>query len=166
MAVLAVEGYNEWISYHANRPRTQNSFCSFKLGDKREDVLFFHGKPCDSNESNFMSKKSWTYKNTNYSNEESETMIAFLNEKIKFIAYSSDKAYYETPEIMGFRKGSDYNKIIKKLGNPSIIETSKDGLARILYYDNWNAFFLLEKAQVTVYGVYDSTKGRPDWSAK
>jgi len=112
-----------------------------------------------------MSKKSWTYKNTNYSNEESETMIAFLNEKIKFIAYSSDKAYYENPEIMGFRKGSDYNEIIKKLGNPSIVETSKDGLARMLYYDNWNAFFLLEKAQVTIYGIYDSTKGRPDWSA-
>lgn len=164
MVVLAVEGYNEWKIYRANRPQIQNSFCGFKLGDKREDVLFFHGKPENSNEGNFMTETGWFYKNTSYSDEYSITAVNFKNERISFIVYDTNKDYYETPEIMGFKKGSDYKEIIEKLGSPSIIENSKDGLKRILYYDNWNAFFLLEKAEVQIYGIYDSTKGRPDWS--
>ncbi len=80
------------------------------------------------------------------------------------IIHASDKSYYETPEIMGFKQGSSYEEIIKKLGDPSFISTSKDGLERILYFDNWNTFFDLTKGCVTIYGIYDSTKGRPDWA--
>jgi hypothetical protein len=161
IALIVASSYNEWHIYRANRPKIQKSFCGFELGNKRDDVLFFHGKPV-SNESNFMSQTRWLYEDVNYSKEKSLTVIEFENERIYTITYASDKSDYDTPEIMGFKQGSNYEEIIKKLGNPSLITTSKDGLERMLYYDNWNAYFVLEKAQVTFYGIYDSTKARPE----
>lgn len=164
IAIIVASSYDEWHTYRANRPQIQKSFCGFKLGDKREDVLFFHGKPTDPNENDFMSQKRWFYEDSNYSTEKSLTLIEFANERIHLIAYASDGSYYRTPEIMGFKAGSNYEEIIEKLGGPSFIATSKDGLERVLYYDHWNAYFVLEKARVTIYGIYDSTKGRPDWA--
>lgn len=116
------------------------------------------------NENDFMSQKFWFYEDSNYSTEKSSILIEFENEKIYSVTYTSNRSDYDTPEIMGFKQGSNYEEIIKKLGDPSFIATSKDGLERVLYYDNWNAYFVLGKARVTIYGIYDSTKGRPDWA--
>jgi hypothetical protein len=153
-AGIASEAYNRWERERSNQPQVQNSFHGFSLGQNSEDVLFHHGEPYERDQQVGVQNR-WLFQTDDYT-----IMLQYKDDRVQTIAYASESGYNH-PDLLGFTKGSGHEDILAKLGNPSFESKSKDGLSRIFYYDEWNAFFVLTKAEVEIYGIYDSTISRP-----
>jgi hypothetical protein len=85
--------------------------------------------------------------------------VQFRDTKVRYITYWSSEDQIINPDLLGFSIGSSYNEVVKKLGQPSSISTSTDGLKRLLSFEKYQAFFEFSQGKVLSYGIYAPSTG-------
>ncbi|MDF3822003.1 hypothetical protein P3G55_19010 [Leptospira sp. 96542] len=151
--LVAIWGYGIF----QEMPAVQEQFEGIKLNATPADVRFLKGEPLSKQSS----KDHWVYDvGSSSANPESTVVVVqFRDDRIRYIAYLTDGRSNWTPALLGFSFGDAYDSVLEKLGPPSHISTSTDGLNRILSFEKFKVFFGFELGKITTYGIYDPTTG-------
>jgi hypothetical protein len=158
VAALAVLALGIWIySAYEERPNAQENFQGLKLSSTPADVRFLKGEPIAKHST----EDRWVYDAHSGSAqpEDSVVLVQFRDGKVRHITYWANERQIVTPYLLGFSIGSEYDAVIKKLGQPSNVSTSLDGLNRLLSFDRYRAFFEFERGKVKTYGIFDPATG-------
>ena len=139
-----------------DRPVKQTEFEGLRLGASESDVLFLKGKP-DVNRVN----EQWVYFADPRSThpEHALLVVGFRDGKVRYVTYWDSEWQRSRPYLLGFTIGSDYTSVIDKLGEPSNVSTSSNGLIRLASFAKFNSVFEFQKGRVTRFGVFDSNTG-------
>jgi len=92
-------------------------------------------------------------------------LIFFRGGKIREVEYFG-KDGGTNPPVLGVGYADNFQKIARKIGSPSNVSTSKNGLIRIISYEKYNVFFVLRKNQVISYGIYNKGMGPVRYAEK
>jgi hypothetical protein len=136
-----------------SRPHVQASFWGLSLDTTKDDVTFVKGKPTKVQDGD-----RWIYEEKESSSERVDSYtVQFRDEKVRFVAYAGDTSW--KADLQGYWLHASSERIVEKFGNPSDVSKSEDSLNRIFSYSKYNIFFILEKNQVVVCGLYNPTFG-------
>ncbi len=135
-------------SVYENRVVAVAEFMGLKLSDTRGDIKFKKGASLLQNES------EWAYKDRDGN---WETVVKFRSEKVRMIQYVGICTYCNSLNGLGI--GTNYERLIEKLGTPTFVSTSDDGLMRLVSFAKTNQFFQLAEGKVIGFGIYDPTGG-------
>jgi hypothetical protein len=159
VALLATCGVVAYDRYQ-NLPRAQLSFEEVPLLASRADVRFLKGEP----NADMSGVEEWVWAlpvQRGMLNQgpvrKASLSVTFWKDSVGRVAFIADTGRTESPWLLGFHLGSSYEDVFEKLGQPSFVSTSKDGLLRILTFATFNVFFAFERGRVTAYGI---TAGR------
>ena len=155
---LAVLALGTWgYSVYEQRPTPQDEFDGLKLSSKPADVRFLSGEPIAKHSTD----DRWVYDAHSGSGqpEDAVLLIQFRDGQVRHITYWANERQIVNPYLLSFTVGSDYDAIVKKLGPPSHVSTSADGLKRLLSFEKYRAFFEFERGRVRSYGIFDPSKG-------
>jgi len=163
VAVLAILALGIWLySAYDERPIAQESFEGLKLSSTPADVRFLKGEPIAKHSTG----DQWVYDAYSGSAqpEDAVVIVGFRNGKVRYINYWANERQIVNSYLLGFTIGSDYDSVIKKLGQPSHISASADGLNRLLSFEKYNVAFEFEQGKVKSYGIFDPTTGPLEFS--
>ena len=162
LAVLGGVGIWGYTAYQ-DRPIAQDEFYGLKIGTPRADVRFAKGEPVSKDGSD-----RWTYNAGSGSAgaEAAAYLVKFNEDKVRYILYTAGAAQIYHPDLHGFKLDSKYDAVLTKLGQPSNVAISKDGLERILSFENYQTFFIFRKGEVIAYGVYNTALGPMEFNPK
>jgi hypothetical protein len=135
-------------SSYQNRIVSISEFLGVKLSDKKADVKFKKGTSPSPDES-FLAYKD---KDGNW-----ELVVRFRNEKVRMVEYVGVCSYCN--HLNGLGIGTSYDAVLEKLGEPTLVSTSNDGLMRLLSFSKTNQFFQLAEGKVIGFGIYDPSTG-------
>lgn len=123
-ALVSGIGYS-W-RYASTRPRPVTEFEGVKLGASITDVTVVLGAPTEveKNQLSFSGKNLFA----DFEKGKSRSLLRLC-------------AFGEQVELMGFNHSSTESDIVKKLGQPSSISVSGDGLSKVINYRKLNASF-------------------------
>ena len=154
VALIVIGGLGLWgYSIYQDRPTPQTEFGSIKLGESMAEVRFKKGEPSKKH-----GEDVWQYNSgTGDKLHESTYAVMFKDGNVRWVRYFGSKLY--SPYLLGFSASSSYDDVIAKLGQPSYVSISKDGLTRMLSFDKYRVVFGFEQARVEVFGVYDPAHG-------
>ncbi len=106
-----------------------------------------------------------------YDLDDAKVKIIFVGDKIKAIQsfgtlHKAINRFDISFELMtnGLGYGSSYDYLIEKLGEPSASTASEDKLTRILSFNHYNLFFLVQKEKVISHGIYNQNLGTLDFN--
>lgn len=157
-AFLAILALGVWLySAYDERPIAQGSFEGLKLGSTPADVRFLKGEPIAKHSTD----DQWVYHAHSGAAqpEDAVVIVQFRNGKVRYINYWANEGQIVNPYLLGFTIGSEYDSVIKKLGQPSHISASANGLNRLLSFEKYNVDFEFERGKVKTYGIFDPTTG-------
>jgi hypothetical protein len=137
------------------RPVRQTEFEGIRLAATESDVLFLKGKPYAVFESD---KELWAYL-ADPDEQRAFLLVSLRDGKVRWVGYTESTREGHRPRLLGFTIGSEYAAVIDKLGAPSDVSTSSDGLRRLASFANYNVFFEFRKGRVTEYGIFDTKTG-------
>lgn len=158
VSVLAIFALGIWIySTYEERPTSQKSFEGLKLSSTPADVRFLKGEPMAKHST----EDRWVYDAHSGSSqpEDAVVLVQFRDGKVRYITYWANERQIVNPYLLGFSIGSEYDAVIKKLGQPNHISTSADGLNRLLSFDKYRTVFEFEQGKVRTYGIFDPSMG-------
>ena len=135
----------------SERPSVQNSFWDIPLHSTKEDVKYLKGVPTNKQ----YGDDNWTYKVKGYLERESVFWVSFKDNKIRFVLCWGDPSAY----LQGIGVGSNYSSIINKFGKTSFVFRSEDELTRLLSFEKYKVFFMVEQNEVIAYGMYNPRFG-------
>lgn len=145
-----------WGSYK-DRPQPVDTLGSLSLGMSPLEVTLAAGKPdIESKPDEIDGSRRYLYKD--YSGDV-EYFVRFSDvnensdERVDLIC-TSNYAHH----VFGLSKYSSEKEVTKKLGEPTSQSIRKDGLAKIISYENWKVAFEIEKKSVTEVCVSSSGK--------
>jgi hypothetical protein len=144
-------------STYENRSTKQTQFEGVSLSSSSSDVRFLKGEPIHKNSSEDL----WVYDAHSGSSqsEDAVLLVQFRNERIRHITYWANERQIVNPYLLGFTIGSNYEAVLQKLGEPSNVSTSADGLNRVLSFEKYNCFFEFQRGRVRTFGIYDPAGG-------
>lgn len=146
----AVIGLGSWAHYaYANRIVPVETFMDLTVKDTQDDIKFKKGKPEPGSTDGV-----WAYadKDGNW-----DYIVRFQKQKVRAVIYVGTCTYCNN--LYGLGIGTPYNVIVEKLGEPSSVLSSKDGLDRYVSFDKTNLVFRLAQGKVVGFGMYDATMG-------
>lgn len=156
VALMVIGGLGTWayVTYE-NRPAPQYELGSVKLGESMDEVRFRKGEPSKRH-----SEDLWEF-NDGSSERPGESLyvVRFKEGKVQSVRYLALGSKIYNPSLQGFTIGSLYDEVIEKLGPPSNVSTSKDGLSRLLSFEKYRTIYGFERAKVDMLGVYDPKHG-------
>ncbi|MFH2134518.1 MAG: hypothetical protein ABII81_04975 [Pseudomonadota bacterium] len=158
VSCVAILALGIWgLSTYENRPVAQEEFQGIKLNSTPADVRFLKGEPIAKHST----EVSWVYDAHSGSAqpEDAVVVVQFRDDKIRHITYWANERQIVTPYLLGFSVGSEYDAVISKLGAPSHVSTSENGLGRLLSFEKYKVFFDFEQGKVRTYGIYNPTTG-------
>ena len=157
VALIVLGGLGTWgfIEY-TSRPAVQTAFLDVPLRATRSDVRFAKGVPVKWDDQKMEDKDQWVY---GLAGSKSFMVVRFKDEKVRYVEYMSTDGESVHPWLQSFNKGMEMAYVVKVLGEPSHVSTSRDGLQRALSYDRYNTFYQFEQAKVVSYGVFDPQAG-------
>ena len=144
IATVCIFGY----STYQNRVVPFSDFLGLKLSDTKSDIKFKRGASLSQDES------LWAYKDKegNW-----ELVVRFRNEKVRMVEYVGTCSYCNYLNGLGI--GTSYDGLLEKLGEPTLVSTSDDGLMRLVSFSKTNQFFQLAEGKVIGFGIYDPSTG-------
>ncbi len=158
VAAIAILVLGIWIySSYEGRPTAPEDFEGLKLTSTPGDVRFLKGEPIAKHST----EDRWVYDAHSGSAQpvDAVLIVQFRDSRVRHITYWANERQIVNPYLLGFSIGSDYDAIIKKLGQPSHVSTSSDGLNRLLSFEKYRTFFEFERGKVRTYGIFDPSKG-------
>ena len=124
------------------------NFMGLKLPDTKADIKFKKGIAQHESEA------LWGFRDKD---GKWESLVRFRNEKVRWIVYIGDCTYCNSLNGLGI--GTSYEELINKLGTPTQVSPSGDGLKRLVSFAKTNQFFQLERGRVFGFGIYDPASG-------
>lgn len=129
-----------------NRPYRATSFANLDLGITPADAKIILGAP--ASEEFFEEEKTLVYYYTAEYSDGTKLILVFEENEddgsaLKLICDTA------APKLFGLSSYSSMSKVIKHLGAPTSESINNDELSKMLFYDNWNARFLIEKNRVS-----------------
>ena len=127
LGVIAGLGTWGYVSYQ-DRPTAPTSFFDIPMGATRADVKFVKAEPSEIPKDN---ADVWIYKRgTTERPGTSAYVVRFKADKLRYVQYFSVADERVNPWLQGFTKGTNYDRVISVLGQPSHTATSRDGLEK------------------------------------
>lgn len=134
-----------------SRLTPQTSFEGFSLAASPADVKFAKGEPHKVESDN-----QWTY----YSDDKQAAyQVQFRDNKLRYVLYFATDNKYANPYLLNLSKGDTTEEVKERLGEPTKVDTTENGLIRTFSYDKYNAIYTLEKNRIVAYGIYDPSQG-------
>lgn len=149
VVAISVFGYS---AYEA-RVIAVTDFMGLKLSDTKADIKFKKGPSLHNSEA------LWAFRDKD---GKWETLVRFRNDKVRWIAYVGDCTYCNN--LNGLGVGTTYDRLLEKLGKPTFISTSNDGLKRLVSFAETNQFFQLAEGKVFGFGIYDPAIGPVEYA--
>jgi hypothetical protein len=155
---LGIWGY----SAYQERPVAMGDFEGMKLTSTPADIRFLKGEPLAKHST----EDQWVYDAHSGSAqpEDAVVLVKFRDGKVRHITYWANERQIVNPHLLGFSIGSEYDSVIKTLGEPSHISTSANGLNRILSFEKFKVFYDFEQGKVRAFGVFDPSTGPMKYS--
>lgn len=144
-------------SKYEDRPVAQVEFEGLRLAATPADVRFLKGEPIQRHST----EDRWVFSAHSSSGEPEDAVliVQFREGKLRHVTYWANERQIVRPYLLGFSLGSDYEAVLQKLGAPSNVSTSVDGLTRLLSFARYNVFFEFERGRVRSFGIFDSATG-------
>lgn len=144
-------------STYENRSTPQTQFEGLSLSASPSDVRFLKGEPIPKHST----VDRWVYDAHSGSSqpEDAALIVQFREEKLRYVQYWANERQIVNPYLLGFTIGSNYDTVLQKLGQPSNVSTSGDGLNRLLSFEKYKTFFEFERGTVRTLGIYDPSGG-------
>lgn len=158
LAAVAILSLGIWsYSTYQERPAAMAEFEGLKLTSTPADVRFLKGEPIAKHST----EDQWVYDAHSGSAqpEDAVVLVKFRDGKIRHVTYWANERQIVNPYLLGFSIGSEYEPIIKRLGQPSHISTSANGLNRILSFEQFKIFYDFEQGKVRAFGIFDPSTG-------
>lgn len=152
--LLAIWGGFAAIAAYENRIVPVNAYQGLQVTDSKADVRFKKGEPTE------ISKAIWGYATDG---QEWDTVVLFSGEQIQAIFYGGNCTYCNA--LNGISIGTSYDTVIEKLGQPTTVSVSKDGLSRYLSFKDTNMVVRMARGRVDAVGVYNPRVGPPEFAA-
>lgn len=165
IVVLSILSLGIWIySAYEDRLIAQESFEGLRLSSTPADVRFLKGEPI----AKYSTEDRWVYDAHSGSAqpEDSVVLVQFRDGKVRHITYWANERQIVHPYLFSFSIGSEYDAVIKKLGQPSHVSTSANGLNRLLSFEKYRVFYEFERGKVKTYGIFDPTTGPLKFSSE
>lgn len=142
---------------YEERPQIQNEFGGISLTSTQADIRFLKGAPLEEHSK----PDRWVYPAHSGSGKAGDAfyIVQFRDTKVRYITYWSNEDQIINPYVLGLSVGSSYDEVVKKLGQPSSVSTSSDGLKRLLSFEKYQAFFEFSQGKVLGYGIYAPATG-------
>jgi hypothetical protein len=132
---------------YQQRPKLITEFFGLKLTDSLDDVKFKRGL------SKSIKEDYWSYDLA----EGGMLTVKFKGSKITSLFFTGDCSLCDN--LNGVHMGSAYADVIERLGEPSFVSTSDDGLMRILSFKKTNQMFIFAEGKVIGHGIYLVSNG-------
>jgi len=158
ISLAVVVGLGLWAYYNYDgRPKIQAEFGGIKLSSTQADVKFLKGEPIEKHSD----AERWVYSAQSGSGqpEDAVYIIQFRDSKIRHITYWASERQIVNPWVHGFSVGSTYDEVLEKLGQPSHVSISADGLNRLLSFEKYQTFYEFTQGKVRSYGIYSPARG-------
>jgi hypothetical protein len=144
-------------SAYRDMPRAQAEFEGINLGSTQADVRFRKGEPVARHSTE---DRLVYYVHSGPSEPGSAVLIVqFGASKIRHITYWANESQILTPYLLGFTRGSDYDTVLERLGPPSNVSISANGLSRLLSFEKYKVHFEFEQGKVRTFGIYEPSGG-------
>jgi hypothetical protein len=156
LVALLAAGLWGYSSYE-NRSIPQTQFEGISLSSTPSDVRFLKGEPIPRHSTD----DRWVYDAHSGSSEPEDAVliVQFREGVMRHVTYWANERQIVNPHVLGFTIGSNYESVLQKLGRPSNVSTSANGLNRILSFEKYNTFFEFERGTVRTFGIYNSSGG-------
>ena len=152
LALSVIGGIVGYVyTQYEEQPRKLTSLWDIPLGASIADVKFMKGLPGHQYDGD-----TWIYRARSYA-DDSNYIVRFRDGRVRIVAYQGPK--YNGPHINGFDQYSTPETVEKKLGPPSNVSYSEDGLKRLYSFERYNIMVEFARNEVIFYGVYDSGTG-------
>ncbi len=158
LVLVAVLAAGLWgYAKFEDRPTAQTEFEGLRLAATPTDVRFLKGTPVERHSTD----DRWVFPAQSGSAEPDDAVliVQFREGRLRHITYWANERQIFKPYLLGFTIGSDYEAVLKKIGEPSNVSASPDGLSRVLSFAKYNVFFEFERGQVRTFGIFDSKTG-------
>jgi len=151
--LLVIWGGLAATAAYENRIVSVHAYQGLLVTDSKPDVRFKKGEPTE------ISKEIWAYPSDA---QALDTVVLFSGEQIRAIFYGGTCTYCNT--LNGMNIGTGYDTVIEKLGQPTTVSSSKDGLSRYLSFKDTNMVVRMARGRVDAVGVYNPRIGPPEFA--
>ena len=151
LCVIVVIGVTIWsVYYYLNRPQVATGFFGVEFGMTPLEVKLLLGNPSDEISPDEL-KSYTTPKNKRFIYDRglsSEKFIRFSEENGEYRADILCQDYGSYESLTGVGWYWTEKEVIERLGKPSSVSISSDGLAKTLSFEKWNVGFEFEKGKI------------------